>query len=106
LPLRHRKSALFLPHPKRAGSIIDDAPAGVINGAGLGRRFNANSCAACHSQPALGGSSPAVNPEVALATLDRARSSVPSFITVNGPIREARFIATQDGTPDGTVRDL
>ena len=30
---------------------------------GLGPRFNLNSCAGCHSQPAVGGSSPAVNPQ-------------------------------------------
>jgi hypothetical protein len=31
---------------------------------------------------------------------------VPSFITHNGPIREARFIKNSDGTPDGGVHDL
>jgi CxxC motif-containing protein (DUF1111 family) len=30
--------------------------------AGLGPRFNLDSCAGCHAQPAIGGSSPAVNP--------------------------------------------
>src|SRR5262249_35382362 len=29
--------------------------------AGLGPRFNLNSCAGCHAQPAVGGSSPASN---------------------------------------------
>src|SRR5215208_5052071 len=29
--------------------------------AGLGPRFNLNSCAGCHAQPAVGGTSPAVN---------------------------------------------
>src|SRR5205807_4835902 len=28
-------------------------------GGGLGPRFNSNSCATCHAQPAIGGSSPA-----------------------------------------------
>ena len=37
---------------------LNDAPAGIINGAGLGPRYNANSCAACHPQPAIGGTSP------------------------------------------------
>src|SRR3954447_26650349 len=30
---------------------------------GLGPRFNLDSCGGCHSQPAAGGSSPAVNPQ-------------------------------------------
>jgi hypothetical protein len=34
---------------------------------GLGPRFNMNSCAGCHAQPASGGSSPATNPQVAVA---------------------------------------
>ncbi|MBO0736523.1 MAG: hypothetical protein J2P48_08130 [Alphaproteobacteria bacterium] len=46
----------------------------------------------CHAQPAVGGSSPAVNPQVALSTLDGAQNTVPSFITANGPVREARFV--------------
>jgi CxxC motif-containing protein (DUF1111 family) len=85
---------------------INDAPAGTINGAGLGPRYNANSCSACHSQPAIGGTSPSANPEVALATLDGAQNLVPSFITQSGPIREARFITNPDGTPDGGVHNL
>ncbi|MGA2127220.1 MAG: di-heme oxidoredictase family protein [Xanthobacteraceae bacterium] len=76
------------------------------SGNGLGPVFNGNSCAQCHIQPALGGSSPALNPQVALATLDGAGNTVPSFITSNGPIREARFINNPDGTPDGGVHDL
>jgi hypothetical protein len=31
---------------------------------------------------------------------------IPSFITANGPIREARFVLNRDGTPDGGVHDL
>src|SRR5262245_8067575 len=46
---------------------------------GLGPRFNMNSCAGCHAQPAVGGSSPKVNPQVAVANLDRATNTVPSF---------------------------
>src|SRR5262245_38178650 len=37
-------------------------------GDGLGPRFNLDSCVGCHTQPAVGGSSPAVNPQVAVAT--------------------------------------
>ena len=56
-------------------------------GAGLGPTFNGNSCAQCHAFPVIGGSSPATNPQVELATLDGAMNSVPSFITSAGPVR-------------------
>ena len=59
---------------------------------GLGPRFNADSCAACHARPAVGGTSPTVNPQVAVATLNGAKNTVPSFITLSGPVREARFV--------------
>jgi CxxC motif-containing protein (DUF1111 family) len=74
--------------------------------AGLGPRFNLDSCAGCHAHPAVGGSAPAVNPQVALATFNGARNVVPSFITVHGPVREARFVRNPDGTPDGGVHAL
>jgi len=68
----------------------------------------------CHAQPAIGGSSPGLaspqnpipNPQVALANLDSATNSVPSFVAANGPVREARFIRNPDGSPDGSVHDL
>ena len=85
---------------------INDAPSGTQNGGGLGPRFNMNSCSGCHAEPAVGGTSPSTNPEVAVATLDGAQNTVPSFITLHGPVREARFITNPDGTPDGGVHDL
>jgi CxxC motif-containing protein (DUF1111 family) len=72
----------------------------------------------CHAQPAIGGSGPGLsspqnpvpNPQVALATLDHAGNTVPSFITRNGPVREARFISTDPSNPsaplDGGVHGL
>jgi CxxC motif-containing protein (DUF1111 family) len=81
-------------------------------GFGLGPRYNSRSCVACHSQPASGGSAPAVNPQVADATAHGATNTVPSFITINGPVREARFVYfTNNGVPDrnspnGGVEDL
>ena len=75
-------------------------------GIGLGPRFNLNSCAGCHAFPAAGGSSPAKNPQVAVARLHGAKNVVPSFITLNGPVRVARFVRNPDGTPDGGVHDL
>ena len=86
-----------------------DSVSGTVSGApgrGLGPRFNADSCAACHQQPAIGGSSPTTNPQVAIATKAGATNTVPSFITANGPVREARFIKNPNGTPDGGVHDL
>jgi len=73
---------------------------------GLGPRFNSNSCASCHSQPAMGGTSPAMNPEIAVATLNGATNSIPWFVTAGGPTRESRFQRNPDGTPDGGVHNL
>ncbi len=82
-------------------------------GFGLGPRFNSRSCAACHAQPAVGGSAPATNPQVADATAHGARNIIPTFITATGPVREARFpfFFTAGGVPDpsrpdGSVQDL
>ncbi len=73
---------------------------------GLGPRFNSNQCLSCHSQPDAGGSSPAQNPLIAVATLDGAKNAVPWFITQNGPVREARFKRSANGASDGEVHDL
>lgn len=87
------------------------------DGRGLGPTFNGNSCAQCHAQPAVGGSSPGLkspqlpmpNPQVALATLHGATNIVPSFITADGPVREARFLTNGfliDSPLDGGVHGL
>jgi CxxC motif-containing protein (DUF1111 family) len=76
------------------------------NNNGLGPRFNSNQCLSCHSQPAAGGSSPARNPLIGVATLSGAKNVVPWFITQNGPIREARFKRNPNGTNDGGVHNL
>jgi CxxC motif-containing protein (DUF1111 family) len=94
-----------------------DSVSGAIageSGSGLGPTFNGNSCTQCHAQPAPGGSSPGLNspqnsvqnPQIALATLDGATNTVPSFITPDGPMREARFIRNANGAADGGVHDL
>jgi len=75
-------------------------------GDGLGPGFNLDSCAGCHAQPAVGGSSPAQNPQVARKDEFSPNQPLPSFLSLNGPVREARFINNPDGTPDGGVHDL
>jgi CxxC motif-containing protein (DUF1111 family) len=95
---------------------VDSVSGGIAGetGVGLGPTFNGNSCALCHAQPTIGGSSPGLsspqnpiaNPQVALATLDGATNTVPSFITADGPVREARFIKTSTGALDGGVHGL
>ena len=87
---------------------------------GLGPRFNSNQCASCHSQPAVGGSSPSAsvfpfvgpNPETQVFNLDGAQNTLPPFIAPDGAVREARFkffltaTGTLSNTPDGGVHDL
>ena len=73
---------------------------------GLGPRFNLNSCAGCHAQPAVGGSSPAINPQVANASSMAPGNTLPGFLKLNGPVREVRFIRNPDGTTDGGVHDI
>ncbi|HXC67895.1 MAG TPA: hypothetical protein VN638_10785, partial [Nitrospiraceae bacterium] len=74
--------------------------------AGLGPRFNLDSCVGCHAHPAAGGSSPFVNPQVELAKKYGANNDLPSFIKSDGPVREARFKHNPDGTADGGVHAL
>src|SRR5271163_3061117 len=94
---------------------VDVVQGGTNNG--LGPRFNSNQCASCHIQPSVGGSSPSPsafpslgpNPQMQFAS---ASNTLPSFITPDGPVREARFkfFLNGDGSlsnaPDGGVHDL
>jgi CxxC motif-containing protein (DUF1111 family) len=73
---------------------------------GLGPRFNLDSCGGCHSYPAIGGTSPVENPQVEVAKKEGANNEIPSFIKIDGPVREARFKSNPDGTPDGGVHAL
>jgi len=72
---------------------------------GIGPRFNLDGCGGCHAQPAVGGSSPAVNPQAAIPKTFTG-NVLPSFIRADGPVREARFVKNPDGTPDGGVHAL
>jgi len=73
---------------------------------GLGPTMNLDACGGCHAQPASGGTSPKVNPQVAFASLRGADNKLPSFIRLNGPVREARFVKNADGSPDGGVHAI
>ena len=85
-----------------------DSVSGTIpgTGSGLGPRFNSDSCASCHAQPTVGGTSPFGNPVVEVATKAGATNMVPFFIIIDGPVREARFKRNPDGTRDGGVHNL
>src|SRR5579864_3658616 len=94
------------------------------NNPGLGPRFNLDSCGACHSQPAPGGTSPSANvfpnvgpnPQsqvIANGVVSGNTNTIPFFVAANGPVREARFpfFFNANGTantanPNGGVEDL
>ena len=94
------------------------------NNPGLGPRFNMDSCGACHSQPAPGGSSPAAlifpkiapNPQsqvIANQIVNGSTNTIPYFVLLDGPVREARFpfFFNRFGepnlnAPNGGVEDL
>jgi CxxC motif-containing protein (DUF1111 family) len=104
----------FFQHGEEAFEELNSVRGTIVGeeDAGLGPRFNSRACGSCHAQPALGGTAPAVNPQVADATAHGAQNTVPSFITINGPVREARFpFFFTNGVPDhnrpnGGVEDL
>ena len=106
--------AAFFTQARMRFEEVDSVSGTIESGSGLGPTFNGNSCAQCHGQPVVGGSSPGLaspqnsipNPQVALATLDNATNVVPSFITTDGPVREARFVRNRDGSLDGGVHGL
>jgi CxxC motif-containing protein (DUF1111 family) len=83
---------------------------------GLGPRFNFNQCSGCHAQPAVGGTGAASNPQfqvIANGIVSSPTNTIPSFITANGPTREARFPfffnsngSPNTNAPNGGVEDL
>jgi CxxC motif-containing protein (DUF1111 family) len=84
-------------------------------GNGLGPRFNFNQCSGCHSQPTIGGTGGANNPQfTAIANgIAGPNDTTPFFITAHGPTREARFpfFFNNDGSantnaPNGGVETL
>ena len=99
---------------------VESVSGGANNG--LGPRFNFNSCSGCHAQPTIGGSGLPTNPQATVLSsvggnppiASSSTNTVPSFITTNGPTREARFpfFFNANGTgvntsaPNGGVEDL
>jgi CxxC motif-containing protein (DUF1111 family) len=76
---------------------------------GLGPRMNLDSCACCHAQPFVGGTSPpGLNPQFDFFERNLQKTNqLPRFITKGGPVREARFKLNADGrTPDGGVHSI
>ena len=76
---------------------------------GLGPRMNLDSCAGCHSYPNVGGTSPPdLNPQFDFFENNLEKTNrLPSFVTKDGPVREARFKFNPDGrTPDGGVHSI
>jgi len=97
----------FLQFKDRFGE-VDSVSGTIESGVGLGPAFNLNSCAGCHVQPAIGGGSPAINPQLTVNHLDGAINNVDTskFLSNNGPVREVRFIKNPDGSLDGGVHDI
>lgn len=89
------------PDPKNPFS-----PLKLVNSAGMGPIFNADQCFICHSQPAIGGSSPAVNPASVIAHRLGGTNIVPAFEDPTGAFRETRFKFNKDGSRDGGVHSL
>jgi len=76
---------------------------------GLGARMNLDSCAGCHGYPDVGGTSPPdLNPQFDFFEKNLEKTNrLPSFVTKDGPVREARFKFNPDGrTPDGGVHSI
>jgi CxxC motif-containing protein (DUF1111 family) len=76
---------------------------------GVGPRFNFVSCAGCHAEPEVGGTSPAMNPLFRVTGdlgFSAMKNRFPSFLDPDGPVREVRFKLKSDGTPDGGVHAL
>jgi CxxC motif-containing protein (DUF1111 family) len=93
-----------------------DSVSGTLTGepgSGLGPRYNSRSCARCHAQPAIGGTSPSTNPEFEDSLAHGAQNTLPSFVNIGGPVVEARFIYFTDASgnpittqPNGGVEPL
>lgn len=80
-----------------AFSEVNDVQGTITGDAGLGPTFNLDSCAGCHAYPAVGGSSPALNPQIAAGRKAGALNTIPPFLSPNGPVREVRTVSGGGG---------
>jgi CxxC motif-containing protein (DUF1111 family) len=71
--------------------------------AGLGPVFNLDRCAGCHAYPTTGGSSPAENPQITVATREGATNLIPSFLRADGPVYQVRSIPFGNVVPLFTI---
>jgi CxxC motif-containing protein (DUF1111 family) len=82
---------------------LDSVTGGGDTSAGLGPRFNLDSCSGCHAFPAVGGSSGLINPQPTAAKREGARNDAEiPFLRADGPVVEARFRWLLDA--DGNYR--
>jgi len=80
----------FLPMARLASRKWRRFPAGLTSA--WDRALTQNQCSICHAQPAVGGTGSATNPQFLFTSNGVAPgNTMPSFITANGPTREARF---------------
>src|SRR5262244_4212384 len=82
------------------------SPQSLVNSAGMSPVFNADQCFICHSQPQIGGSSPAHSPAEKIAHRLGGTNIVPPFEESDGAFREVRFKFNADGSRDGGVHSL
>jgi CxxC motif-containing protein (DUF1111 family) len=82
------------------------SPLSLVNSAGMSPVFNADQCFICHSQPTIGGSSPAHSPAEKIAHRLGGTNIVPAFEKPHGAFREVRFKYHPNGTRDGGVHSL
>jgi len=82
------------------------SPTTLVNSAGMSPVFNADQCFICHSQPRIGGSTPAHSPALKIATRLGGTNVVPPFEDPDGPFREVRFKFDAEGNRDGGVHSL
>ena len=71
------------------------SPLSLVNSAGMSPVFNADQCFICHSQPTIGGSSPAHSPAEKIARRLGGTNLVPAFELPDGAFREVALSTTR-----------
>jgi CxxC motif-containing protein (DUF1111 family) len=79
---------------------INDVSGNLTGDLGLGPTFNLDSCAGCHAFPAIGGTSPAANPQLLRKNVAGALNPtefLDNIISASGPVREMRLLSLGGG---------